>query len=172
MGSAGGRHTVLLKGDGTAWASGSNSALRAGALGLGNYDEQQTFVQIPAPVDVVYVAAGHGCSFLVKRDGTVWATGMNTAGKLGLGDQVTQASPVQITALPGAVVQVACGNSFTLFLQRDATAWVTGDNLQGQYGMTSAIFEHLPGLASDRSYTPIQIPTTAGVAQSPFALSR
>jgi alpha-tubulin suppressor-like RCC1 family protein len=42
------------------------------------------------------VAGGQHHSLFVKRDGTLWAMGNNTSGRLGLGNTNQRTSPVQV----------------------------------------------------------------------------
>ncbi|MBK8476192.1 MAG: hypothetical protein IPL39_07705 [Opitutaceae bacterium] len=55
------------------------------------------------------VAAGASHSLIVRMNGSLWATGANSAGQLGDGSTTDRPSPVQILA--GDVQSVAVGSS-------------------------------------------------------------
>ncbi|MDH7483524.1 MAG: InlB B-repeat-containing protein [Spirochaetales bacterium] len=89
---AGAAHTMILKADGTLWATGDNYF---GQLG----DATTTYRHIPVQVmtGVQAVAAGGLHTMILKTDGTLWATGNNKSGQLGDGTTINRYTPVQIT---------------------------------------------------------------------------
>jgi len=89
--AAEGYHTMILKTDGTLWATGNNYY---GQLGDGTTVNRYTPVQIMS--DVKAVAAGGYHTMILKTDGTLWATGDNYNGQLGDGTTTARSRPVQI----------------------------------------------------------------------------
>jgi alpha-tubulin suppressor-like RCC1 family protein len=92
---------MILKKDGTLWATGDNSN---GQLGLGTVDSVLTPTLVSSISDVASVSAGgyswtsfNGYSMIVKKDGSLWATGYNSDCQLGTGTTATVKTPVQIT---------------------------------------------------------------------------
>ena len=81
----------------------------------------------------VPLAAGSNHSLGVKNDGTVWAWGSGTWGRLGNGATADRLTPTQMTGLSG-VTAVAAGSSHSLALKNDGTVWATGYNSYGQIG--------------------------------------
>merc|ERR1719346_593152 len=75
--SAGDYHTMLLKHDGTVWASGFNDF---GQLGDGGTTYRRT--PVPVMTGVLSVSAGSVHTAFLKQDGTVWASGCNYYGQL------------------------------------------------------------------------------------------
>ncbi len=74
-------HSMIIKGDGTLYSTGSNEF---GQLGTGYLSIRETsFVPVMHDVDSVSVSPVH--SVIIKKDGTVWATGNNFLGLLGIG---------------------------------------------------------------------------------------
>ncbi len=77
--SAGFRHSLALKSDGSVWATGNN---QVGQLGDGAGIDKTTWTSVILS-GVTQVAAGHSHSFALKSDGTFWKTGKNDYGQLG-----------------------------------------------------------------------------------------
>ena len=84
---------MILKTDGTLWATGLNSA---GQLGDGTNTDRHTPVEIMTVSDVASVSAGGRHTMIIKTDGSLWATGGNSSGQLGIGDTTDQSIPVKI----------------------------------------------------------------------------
>ena len=134
-----GTHAVALTADGKVWAMGSNNV---GALGKdhkpGLFPGDPGFYQntpqlIPGMDSVVAIAAASDQTFMLRADGTLWASGLNIAGSLGLGENMNILVPRQVP-LPNGVVAVAGNAFFFLALLRDGTVWGAGANLNGQLG--------------------------------------
>lgn len=79
------------------------------------------------------INAGHGSSFAVATDGTVWAWGQNVYGQLGDGSTTNRTSPVQVQGLTGTIA-VDASYLFSLALKSDGTVWSWGYNYYGQLG--------------------------------------
>jgi alpha-tubulin suppressor-like RCC1 family protein len=146
----GGEHTMILKSDGTLWATGYNNY---GQLGTGDTINRRSPVQITSITGVAAVSAGGLHTMILKSDGTLWATGYNICGQLGTGDTINRRSPVQITSITG-VAAVSAGAFHTMILKSDGTLWATGYNINGQLGTGDTIARH----------SPVQITSITGVA--------
>ena len=139
--SAGGS-SVGLRTNGTAWAWGCNNF---GQLGDG------TTVSKSSPVSVIggftnwcQVSAG-GCHNLgVRTNGTAWAWGNNTCGRLGDGTTVANSSPVSVIGGFTDWCQVSAGVSHSLGLRTNGTAWAWGTNASGQLGAGTAVTKSSP----------------------------
>ena len=83
--SCGHNHTIIIKNDGSLWGCGYNND---GELGLGDYDNRSTFTQATTNInnDVNDIVCDYSHTFIIKNDGSVWVTGNNEYGQLGLGD--------------------------------------------------------------------------------------
>jgi alpha-tubulin suppressor-like RCC1 family protein len=101
--------------------------------------------------------AGTERSFYLKTDGSLWASGRNTFGRLGDGTTTNRSAPVRVMASSGVafgnVSKIASGQDHTLFLKTDGTVWACGRNETGQLG---------DGSGQDQPY-PVQVKTSAGV---------
>lgn len=108
--AAGDRHSLALKADGTVWAWGLNASGQLGR-GVGNYTDSLVPVQVSGLIDVIAIAAGGKRSMALKKDGTVWAWGLNANAT---SDTSATASPVPIQ-VPGLadVVAIAAGGNTT-----------------------------------------------------------
>ncbi|MFC0550253.1 hypothetical protein ACFFHJ_05090 [Planotetraspora thailandica] len=128
--SAGFRHTLAVRADGTVWAWGSNDH---GELGNGTTTKSSTPVQVTGLTDIVQVAASYYDSLALRSDGTVWAWGYNYYGELGDGTSTDRTTPVQVAGLTG-VTQIDVGNYHNLALRSDGTVAAWGYNNYGQLG--------------------------------------
>ena len=130
--ACGAGHTMAIRSDGTLWAFGTSSN---GQLGLGDGATRTSPVQVGTATNWASVACGVVHTLALQTDGTLWSWGRNEFGQLGLGySGGLQLSPVRVgTATNWA--SVACGESHTLAVRSDGTAWAWGYNNSGQLGL-------------------------------------
>lgn len=128
--SAGDRHTLAIRSDGTLWAWGRNNF---GQLGDGTFDDRLEPVQIGTDTNWKDIFAGTHHSMAIKLNGRLWAWGGNEAGQLGNNSYDAQPSPV---AIGNAVwTQISLGDLFSVGLQQNGTLWAWGANFWGQVGV-------------------------------------
>jgi len=147
----GGQYSMALMSDGTVYALGNN---REGQLGNGTKDTWYTPKQVHGPYGEGYLtgvkrlAAGDNHSLAVKEDGSLWAWGDNTHGKLGIGAYDEHHTvPYQVHGVDNVgfltdVVDVAGGDNHSLALKSDGTAYAWGKNYSGQLGIGSDLDEY------------------------------
>jgi autotransporter-associated beta strand protein len=99
-----------------------NTKINAGTLQLGSGSWN------------IAIASGDRHALFLKSDGTVWATGANNSGQLGLGDKDDRSVPTQI-AISG-VKAIACGYYHSLLLKNDGSLWAMGANSNSQLGLS------------------------------------
>ena len=88
-------HTLILENDGTLWGCGYNVD---GELGLGDTTDRTTFTQVTTNTDdIKQVYCGENHTLILKNDGTLWSTGLNNCGQLGLGDTGNRSTFTQVT---------------------------------------------------------------------------
>ena len=137
--ACGQHHSFILKNDGSVWCCGLSDK---GQLGLGiTYNStttEDTFTQVTANInnDVKQIACSYYNTFLLKNDGSVWATGYNCYGELGLGDKVYETSFTKVTTnINNDVKQIVCGDYHTAIIKNDGSLWSCGLNDGGQLGL-------------------------------------
>ena len=143
--SAGSSHAMAIRGDGTLWAWGSNSTgqLGDGQRGWNSYRDAP--VRIGEDYDWAFVSAGVSHTVAIRTDGTLWAWGDNSNGRLGngttdssinLANAVTE--PIQIGEDTGWVSVSA--RNHTVAVKEDGSVWAWGQNLRGQIGDGTVTF--------------------------------
>ena len=80
------------------------------------------------------IAAGGYHSVVLRYDGSVWSTGSNAYGQLGIGFLPVGDTPAFIKVLDEDVIGVAAGAFHTLVVKYDGSVWATGRNIFGQLG--------------------------------------
>jgi alpha-tubulin suppressor-like RCC1 family protein len=119
-------HALALKLNGTLWAWGSSFRGQ-----LGTNDTSGAPVQVGTETNWTQIAVGELFSGALRADGTLWMTGYNGLGQLGLG---TRASTNLFTRVGTATnwIELAAGFGHVLARQADGTLWAWGDNSYGQ----------------------------------------
>lgn len=94
--------------------------------------------------DVKKLSAGDGSTFVLKKNGTVWAAGKNDYNKLGIplaedGNARNVSKAEQVCGEGGNgyltdVTDISAGRTHTLALRSDGTVWAWGSSSHGQLG--------------------------------------
>jgi len=134
--SAGGIHSLGVRQNGTAWAWGCNGQGRLG-------DDTPSTRSSPVSVvggftDWCQVSAGGSHSLGVRQNGTAWAWGCNSQGRLGDNTATNRSSPVSVVGGFTDWCQASAGGSHSLGVRQSGTAWAWGLNYQGQLGDNTA----------------------------------
>jgi hypothetical protein len=135
--SIGLRHAAAIRNDGTLWTWGSSVS---GALGLG---PTITTASIPMRVgtdsDWVAVSCGNEMTLALKVDTTLWATGANNRGQLGLG--ITGSTNVhlfnQVNGDNWSPRIFAAADRTTYAIKNNGTLWAWGNNAFSLLGNTT-----------------------------------
>lgn len=138
--SAGNKHSLAIKTDGTTWAAGSTEG--------GNFTKTTSWQS---------VSAGEEYSLATKIDGTLWAMGKNNSGELGDGTTQTKRIPGKIgTDNNWQAISAGSSNGgfsgHSLAIKTDGTLWAWGSDASGQIGNGSII------TGNQLNPTQIQIP--------------
>jgi len=135
-------HTMVLMTDGTLYGTGYNTN---GQLGLGNNIDKNTLTQIQQPDNKTpkTIACGDYHTMVIMTDGTLYGTGLNTTGQLGLGNNIDKNTLTQIKQLDGKTPKtIACGHFHTMVIMTDGTLYGTGYNEFGQLGLGDVYNNH------------------------------
>jgi alpha-tubulin suppressor-like RCC1 family protein len=126
--------TVALGSDGEAYAWGFSSS---GQLGSGSTTRSTVPVRVQAPAGVTFsrVVAGSAHVLGVTADGSAYAWGNNSLGKLGDGSATNRTRPVPVLAPAGVgFVDVAAGIHHTVAIGTDGLTYAWGNRSLGQLG--------------------------------------
>ena len=151
--SAGDRHVLAIRADGSLWAWGNNEN---GRTGLGT-DAGNT--SAPARVGTATgweaVSAGVGHSLAI-RNGELWAWGNNANGRTGLGSDTGNTNAPARVGTDTDWVYVSAGVEHSMGIREDAdgyrTLWVWGNGANGRLGSGNANSQSSPvqaGAATD-----------------------
>jgi alpha-tubulin suppressor-like RCC1 family protein len=136
--AAGGLHTVVLKADGSVWTFGSNLSGQLGREQGVRSNEPENAVPSKVFDNAKAIFAGLENTAIVRTDGSLWMFGDNSAGQLGvtnnLGTRSFNWEPLLVMA---GVNSVALGSHHTAVLKSDRTVWTFGNNRYGQLGSST-----------------------------------
>jgi alpha-tubulin suppressor-like RCC1 family protein len=135
--TAGRNHSLGLRADGTAWGWGSNLN---GRIGDGTVTNRSSPVSVVGGfTDWTQVSASTVHSLGVRADGTAWAWGSNSFGRLGDNTTISRRSPVSVVGGFTDWTQLAAGSLHSLGLRANGTVWGWGDAGFGQLGNNSIV---------------------------------
>ena len=133
--SAGAAHNMAIKSDGTLWAWGENLS---GQFGVGTAGRQNPKSDVPVRAapgnDWKQAVAGGVHTLAIKKDGTLWAWGINWAGSLGTGKTGNSAVPLQVGSATNWI-KVWAGSLESVGLQSDGSLWYWGDDPDPAFNM-------------------------------------
>ena len=139
--AAGNEYTLILRKDGSVWATGYNSDYQ---LGDGTNVAKNRFIRVRASgedndylTDVVDIETTATSSYAIKKDGGVWAWGYNRYGQLGMGHTSTLGYPERMNKVEN-IVQISGGENFIVMVAADGSVCGTGLNTSGQLGIWNA----------------------------------
>ena len=99
----------------------------------------------------IETTAGGANTFIVKNDGSLWVSGYNNYGELGLGHEETVRTLTQVTTnINNDVKEVSCGAVTAMLVKNDGTLWACGKNGYGSLAIPdvseTATFIQVPGI--------------------------
>jgi alpha-tubulin suppressor-like RCC1 family protein len=142
--------------DGTAWTTivppvvYDNSAWSWGQNGSGQLGDSTT-VSKSSPVSVIggitdwcQISAGFSTSLAVRQNGTAWAWGLGSEGRLGDNTTVDKSSPVSVVGGFTDWCQVSAGGSQSLAVRQNGTLWAWGAGGNGALGDNTIVDKSSP----------------------------
>ncbi len=92
---------------------------------------------------ITKIMEGTRFTLTLKSDGTLWASGRNSDGELGIDNNIDQSCSVQV-GTGSAWFDVTAGEDFVLALKTDGTLWSWGKNFNGQLGIENIPNQNTP----------------------------
>jgi alpha-tubulin suppressor-like RCC1 family protein len=130
--SSGAAHTAAVGQNGTLWTWGLGTC---GRLGDGTTIDKSSPVSVVGEfTDWCQVSAGCQHTAAVRQNGTLWAWGLGSSGRLGDGTTTNKTSPVTPLGDFTDWCQVAAGCNHTAAVRQNGTLWTWGDGGQGRLG--------------------------------------
>ena len=141
--SAGNQHSLGLRANGTAWGWGLNGY---GQLGNDGFTDRSSPVSVVGGfTNWTQLSAGsRGHSLGLRANGTAWAWGVNTSGRLGDGTTTTAYSPTSIVGGFTDWVKLSTGYNHSAGLRANGTTWAWGNNIHGQLGDNTTVAKSSP----------------------------
>ena len=130
--SAGGFHSGAIRSTGTAWCWGQGTS---GRLGDGTTSSRSSPVSVVGGfTDWVQINAGPGHTLALRANGTLWAWGTASSGRLGNNSTVSTSSPVSVVGGFTDWVQMSAGDAHSAAVRANGTAWCWGSGFDGRLG--------------------------------------
>ncbi|MFZ5351273.1 MAG: PKD domain-containing protein [Bacillota bacterium] len=135
-----GSRTLILRDDGTVWATGDNSS---GSLGVGGTDYKYSFTQVQNLSNVVDIYLGYRHCAAKTKDGNFYIWGDNGGGQIRgyIGYSNTYSTPIDLDSLIASlginekVKEVSLSNNQTFITTMSGKIYATGTNSYGQLGL-------------------------------------
>ena len=80
------------------------------------------------------ISLGSGHTLMLKDYGTVWTSGANAFGQLGISTKKRTQSTNFLQVMQDGVKAVAAGSEHSIVLKEDGSVWAAGRNINGQLG--------------------------------------
>jgi len=145
-------HDFYFMVDSSLFASGENEGGRLGS----NYDKGDRFLSVPTGIfdtNVTAISSDEGSTLFIKNDNSLWATGWNGYGQLGVGNTTDVNTP---TKIDDDVIAVSA-KSHVLYTKTDGSLWAMGRNDFGQLGDGTTIDRYLPVKVVDENVTAVSV---------------
>ena len=143
--SAGQDHSLAINDAGELYAWGNNSN---GQLGMGTSGSSiDTPTKVNTATDWAAIVGGAFYSLILKKDGSLYAWGLNINGRLGDGTTTNRTSPTKIgNATDWTTIVGSSGSAHSLALKKDGTLYAWGRNNHGQLGDNTTEDKNTPTL--------------------------
>ena len=136
--SAGYENAIMLRSNGTIWATGANGNGQAG-VGV-NISNIYVPTEVRGLEDIVAVDSGTYHSIALAFSSNVYTTGRNEFGQLGIAESSTNV----YTKVMSDSAQVEAGEEYSAVITNDGKFYVFGRNSKGQHGMNDTVSRNTP----------------------------
>ena len=139
-------YTLILREDGTVWASGQNNY---GQLGNGTTVNSNLFYKVKLDdngsylENIISIASEAYTAHALSADGSVYSWGLNDYGQLGVNNKTNSSYPVKMQKVSN-IIQITAGGSHVSMLDADGSVWNVGNNGSGQFGINNTTSTLLP----------------------------
>ncbi|KAJ4967149.1 hypothetical protein NE237_018998 [Protea cynaroides] len=136
-----------------------------GRLGLGSLDSQWRPAFCPAfeKESLCDIACGGAHTLFLTETGSVYATGLNDFGQLGISDERGYTlEPVEVTGLNKDIIQISAGYHHSSAITVDGELYMWGNNSSGQLGIGKRTAKLVP--------EPTRVESLAGINIKMIAL--
>jgi alpha-tubulin suppressor-like RCC1 family protein len=136
-------HTIVLMQDGSIYGTGRNLEGQLGLVNVivGGSVNVLTLINIPDGKTARYISAGGSHTIVLMQDGSIYGTGRNLEGQLGLDNNNANVSVLTPINIPDGKTAryISAGGVHTIVLMQDGSIYGTGSNLEGQLGLDNAV---------------------------------
>ena len=133
--ACGDNHTIVLMTDNTIYGTGLNTS---GQLGNNSTSSVSSLslaqMTIPVGKTPSQIFCGSNHTIVLMTDGTLYGTGLNTSGQLGINSTSSVDALTLIPNNSGTPSQVYCGTTNTKVVMTNNTVYGTGSNTNGELG--------------------------------------
>ncbi|MBQ6948035.1 MAG: hypothetical protein IJN42_08295, partial [Clostridia bacterium] len=143
--SAGGRHLLVLKKDGSVYGCGSNMG---GALGVKDKAENLTLQAVATEIKAI--AAGSDFSLILTKNGVLKSSGANDCGQLGR--EENEDAPKVFDEVTTGVSAMGVGSKFGWYISEEKL-YTWGQNHCGQLGTGNTANVTVPAKIMDKATT-------------------
>jgi alpha-tubulin suppressor-like RCC1 family protein len=142
--SAGDKSSLAVRQNGTLWAWGYNGG-GVGMLGNNSTTNRSSPVSVVGGfTDWCQVSIGAVHSLGVRQNGTAWAWGSNSQGRLGDNTTVAKSSPISVVGGFTDWCQVSAGSGHSLGVRQNGSAWGWGCGCIGRLGDNTTVNKSSP----------------------------
>jgi len=137
-------YTVVLTSRGEVYSFGFNTN---GQLGVGDKEHRNTPTKaiLPDATEICRISCGYYHTMMLDTTDSLWLSGRNMDGQLGLGDSADRLTPEKLEhEKMNSVCHFSYGGCSTILKDSDTVIWVFGNNDHGQIGLGGRTRENTP----------------------------
>lgn len=116
------------------WGNNTNGQLGDGTNTSNNTPNAVSFSIDGTPSLCIAISAGNTFSLIIKNNNTLWSSGFNTSGQLGLANN-TNVNAFNQVGTGNTWQTISAGDVHSLALETTLDLWSTGRNMEGQLGI-------------------------------------